>query len=315
MRLTISAVVPTFRRERHLVDTLHSLIALLKAGDEILVVDQTSKHEQETEAALQGWARAGAIRWYRKSRPSQCEAMNVAAHLARGDLLLFLDDDIVPFENLLEGHRRAFLEEPGLTATSGQVLQPWNPEPLPGASRDRALDFDFASSEACDVLSLMAGNFAMRRETFLAIGGMDENFAGNNYRNDAEMAHRILARTGRRVRFVPQAGMRHLLAGGGNRAFGHKDTWGAIGGSIGDYYFALMWLPAGAAVRHALRRMVRAPLNRFTLRRPWLVPMIVSRELVALGRAVARTRRPRYARPLQAYDDVVPVPVVGAAGT
>lgn len=306
MSLTISAVVPTFRRERHLVDTLRSLVGLRGAGDEVLVIDQTLQHEPETEAALHAWARAGAIRWFRKSRPSQCEAMNVAAHLARGDLLLFLDDDIVPFESLLEAHRRAFLEEPGLTATSGQVLQPWNPEPLPGASADRGLGFDFASSLPCDVLSLMAGNFALRRETFLAIGGMDENFAGNNYRNDAEMAHRILARTGRRVRFVPRAGMRHLLAGGGNRAFGHKDTWGAIGGSIGDYYFALKWLPLGAAARHTLRRMVRAPLNRFTLHRPWLVPMIVARELVALGRAVARTRRPRYARPLQAYDDVAP---------
>jgi len=62
--------------------------------------------------------------------------------------VLFLDDDIVPFSGLLEGHRRAFALEPGLSATSGQVLQPWNPEPIPGSVPDKGLGFDFASSEA-----------------------------------------------------------------------------------------------------------------------------------------------------------------------
>lgn len=305
MSPTISAVVPTFRRERHLVDTLRLLLPLLQAGDEILVVDQTPQHEPETEAALEGWARTSAIRWYCKSRPSQCEAMNVAAHLARGDLLLFLDDDIVPSPGLLAAYRQAFAGDPGLVAANGQVLQPWHPGPRPGASRGAGLDFDFASSEPCDMLSLIGCNFAVRRTAFLEAGGMDENFTGANYRNDAELAYRLDSRTGRLVRFVPQASVRHLHAAGGNRAFGHEQSWKHIGGSIGDYYFALRWLPWAKRIPYVLRRMLREPVNRRTLRSPWLVPMLAWRELLALWRAGRRLRaRPAYVRPLEAYTDV-----------
>jgi hypothetical protein len=135
---------------------------------------------------------------------------------------------------------------------------------------------------------------------------MDENFIGSNYRNDAEMAHRIVKRTGRKVRFVPEAMLRHLLAAGGNRAFGEKDTWGHIGGSIGDYYFAIRWLPPRTAVKHSLQRFVRAPLNRHTIRRPWLIPSLALRELVAFVRAAGRAlgRSSNYIKPLPHYRDV-----------
>lgn len=308
--LTTSVIVPTYQREGVLVDTLRALVRMLQAGDEILVIDQTPRHEPDTERALAELSAQGKVRWYRKAKPSQCEAMNAAARLARCDLLLFLDDDIVPFPGLIEGHRSAFAREPDLSATTGQVLQPWNAAPIPGEMPDRGLGFDFASTRPADVLSLMAGNFAMRRETFLAVGGMDENFTGNNYRNDAEMAWRTWRRTGRKVRFVPEAGLRHLLSGGGNRAFGQKDTWGAIGGSIGDYYFALKHLPAGQAVTHILRRFVRAPLNRHTVRRPWLIVVIAVREVVAFVRAFGRVLlgRNNYIKDLAGYPDLQPIP-------
>src|SRR6266404_3485400 len=169
--------------------------------------------------------------------------MNIAGLLAQGEILLFLDDDIIPFESLLEGHRQAHLQSDPPPATCGQVLQPWNPVPVDKV-RNFDLAFDAAYSQNCEVRALMAGNFAMRRETYLAVGGMDENFFGANYRNDSEIAYRTCAATGRLIRFVPEAGLRHLLSGGGNRAFGLKDTWGHIGGSIGDYYFAVKSLPS-----------------------------------------------------------------------
>ncbi len=282
--LNISVIVPTYKREAVLVDTLRHLHRLLKPGDEILVIDQTATHEAITSDVLGSMNAEGLIRWYRRSRPSQNKAMNIAALLAKGEILLFLDDDIVPFENLLEAHRHALLAPDAPPATCGQVLQPWNESPV-NAIVDYEMRFDAAYSQPCDIRFLMAGNFAIRRETFLLIGGMDENFCGSNYRNDSEMAYRICSVTGRRIRFVPEAGLRHLLSGGGNRAFGAKDSWGHIGGAIGDYYFALKCLPFGKKVRHVLTRLVRAPVNRNTVSHPWLVPSMALREVVAFFRA------------------------------
>ncbi len=145
-------------------------------------------------------------RWVRKTSPSQCEAMNVAAHLAR-----HRRDPVPrrrhrpPSPELLEAYRQAFPGDPGLVMANGQVLQPWNSAARPGVSRGRGLDFDFASSEPCDMLSAIGCNVAVRRQVFLDAGGMDENFTGANYRNDAELAYRMHSRTGRLVRFVPQA--------------------------------------------------------------------------------------------------------------
>jgi len=174
------------------------------------------------------------------------------------------------------------------------------------------MKFDAAYSKSCDIRFLMAGNFAMRRETYLSVGGMNENFYGSNYRNDSEMAYRICATTGRQIRFVPEAGLRHLLSGGGNRAFGAKDTWGHIGGSIGDFYFALQCLPYPTKVRHILTRFVRASLNRNTVTHPWLVPSMALREVIAFFRAIGRlTLRPyKGVRPLESYGPIVDMSAV-----
>jgi hypothetical protein len=95
------------------------------------------------------------------------------------------------------------------------------------------------------------------------------------------------------VYFLPQASLRHLHAGGGNRAFGAQDTWGNIGASVGDYYYAMRCLPFPRNLRHTLRRFLRAPLNRNTVRHPWLIPSVFVREVVAWFRAAGRIiRRP-----------------------
>ena len=172
---SISVIIPTYKREAVLVETLQQLSMLLKPGDEILVIDQTLDHEPATIAALERLAGEGAIRWYRRSRPSQNEAMNIAAQLAQGEILLFLDDDIVPFDNLLEGHRQVLSQADAPAATCGHVLQPWDKAPVDSV-KDFDMQFNAAYSKPCEIRFLMAGNFAMRRETYLAIGGMDENF-------------------------------------------------------------------------------------------------------------------------------------------
>jgi len=288
--LGISVVIPSYRREAVLVETVRAVACQLKDGDEIVVVDQSPSHEAETASALHELHRSGKIRWFRKSRPSICEAMNVGALVAENEILLFLDDDVVPAPDLLEVYRELFAREAELAVVNGQILQPWHPGPV-DAVRDFDLEFDFAYSSPATVSGLATGNAAIRRAVFLQAGGMDEIFAGGAYRCDADLGFRLQAFTGRPTRFEPRASVRHLQAGGGTRAHGFKDSWAAIESAIGDYYFGLRWLGCRGAARHALRRLRRAPFNRRTLRRPWLVPAVLAREAVGLVRAAARARR------------------------
>jgi glycosyltransferase involved in cell wall biosynthesis len=304
--LSISVVLPTFKRERLLVETIDALLPLLRPGDEIVVIDQTPVHDAETQAALTGWAHRREIRWFQKTKPSQGEAMNAAAWLATGDILLFLDDDIQPSPSLLEAHRVVHEKDSTVPAVCGQVLQPWNERPV-SQVRGFELRFDTAYAQRAEIISLIGANFSMRRSRFIELGGMDENYWGSNYRNDAELAYRIVTRSKRRIMFIPEAGVRHLLAPGGNRAFGAKDSWGGIGGSIGDYYFALRRLSFAAATWHCLRRLLKEPVNRYTVRRPWLIPSLYLREAVAFGRAAGRIaiHRHNYIKPLDHYTDLI----------
>src|SRR5713226_4902973 len=114
---SISVILPTYQREGVLIDALNELVRQLQDIDEILVIDQTPRHEDSAHSNLEKMARKGNIRWYKKERPSQCEAMNVGAWLAKGEILLFLDDDIIPSPRLLEAHRTALAQNDRIVAT------------------------------------------------------------------------------------------------------------------------------------------------------------------------------------------------------
>lgn len=291
MSLTISVVVVTYRREQVLLDTLGHVLALLQPGDEVVVIDQTERHEPATQQELTRLAEAGRVRWFHRDVPSIPAAMNAGAAVARGEVLLFLDDDVIPDTGLLEAHREAFAGEPAPAATCGQVLQPWHDGPV-GQVRDFALGFDAAYSQPCEIATLMAGNFGIPRESYIHLGGMDENFTGPAYRLETEFALRLARRTGRKVTFLPGASLRHLKVSGGTRVYGSKDSFRHIGGSVGDYYFALRCLPWGQAIIHSLKRWLRSPVNRETVRRPWVIPVLYLRETLAWCAAAGRALGP-----------------------
>ena len=46
--MSVSIVIPTYRREQVLVDTIRYLQALCPPADEILIIDQSEQHEAST---------------------------------------------------------------------------------------------------------------------------------------------------------------------------------------------------------------------------------------------------------------------------
>ena len=95
-RLPISIVIPTYRRDSVLIATIKHLLDLDQTPAEILVLDQTEKHQEAVENTLRDWEMAGAIKLIRLAEPSIPRAMNRGLCEARQDIVLFVDDDIVP---------------------------------------------------------------------------------------------------------------------------------------------------------------------------------------------------------------------------
>ncbi len=298
--LRLSIVIVTYGRDQVLVDTLRPLLAQAEetAGYlETLVVDQTPVHESATDMQLRQWAEAGRIRWLRLEEPHLTRAMNQGLAAARGAIVLFTDDDIIPAPDLARRHLAAYAEHPATWAVVGQILQPGEvPEDLPYSPRGghlrRFLDFPFRRTRGAFVENAMAGNFSMVREKALALGGFDENFTPPvASRFESEFAKRLVA-AGGTIWYEPRASIRHLQAAhGGTRSQGsHLNSLSPRYG-VGDYYFALRQGAGWEKWWYILKKPFREVRTKYHLRHPWWIPLKLIGELRAMVAALRLYRQ------------------------
>jgi GT2 family glycosyltransferase len=291
--LTLSVVIPTYRREAVLLETINSLLKVMENADvclELLIVDQTEHHDPATDRKLGEWEQSVKIRWLRLDRPHITRSMNTGVQMAKGDIVLFLDDDIVPVPELINEHMNAFKKHPDAWAVAGQVLQPWDkPQPVfytpRGGQLTHYLDFPFFSTDGTFVENVMAGNLSVRRDHFIQLGGFDENFTPPvATRFETEFAKRLVSRGGK-IWFEPKASIRHLRAStGGTRSKGnHLTSMSSIHG-LGDYYYALRCENVKGVERffYIFKRPFREIRTMFHLKHPWYIPVKFIGEIKAL---------------------------------
>jgi GT2 family glycosyltransferase len=274
----LSVVIPTYRREQVLLNTLEYLLCLDPAPSEILVVDQTPEHEPLTTHELSRLESGGRIRWIRLPHPSITHAMNTGLEQARGEVALFLDDDIIPHPNIIAAHLCA--HKAGYNIVAGQVLQPGE-EPVPGSTELEI--FRFSSSRKQLITELMGGNFSIKRRLALDLGGFDENFVQVAYRFEAEFAKRALT-AGEQIFFEPEASIRHLKSErGGTRSYGHHLTTARPSHAVGAYYYLLRTNNLPRRAVNILYRPFRAVKTKHHLTHPWWIPLTLIAEITGMA--------------------------------
>lgn len=286
----ISAVIPTYRREQVLLDTVTQLLHLNPAPAEILLVDQTPDHQEETIQTLKKLEQSGKIRWLRLEVPSVTHAMNIGLQQARQPVVLFLDDDIIPDANLIAAHNNAQTQQ-GCNIVAGQVLQPGE-EPL--TTGQESEKFRFCAAQKQHISELMGGNFSIKRELALRLGGFDENFVHVAYRFEAEFANRAL-KAGEKILFEPTASIRHLKAmSGGTRSYGHHLTTIKPSHSVGDYYYLFQAKGITNRLFKMLARPLRAIRTQHHLTHPWwILPTLIAEALGFIWAIFLFLRGPR----------------------
>ena len=247
-------------------------------------------HQEAVECALRNWEAAGAIRLVRLVEPSITRAMNRGLCEARQNSILFVDDDIIPEPDLIQSHWVA-LECTGAALIAGRVVQPWHEE----QDLSKQQGFHFASMQAGWIHDFMGGNFAVRREIALKLGGFDEQFVSVAYNFESEFAYRLY-KAGHRIFYEPSASVHHLRASeGGTRAFGDHLRSFKPNHAVGAYYFILRtWSGWQSAVRF-LSRPLRSIATRHHLSRPWWILATLIAELSGMGWALLLAAQgPRY---------------------
>lgn len=288
--MSCSIVIPTYQRGTIVLDSVRALLALATPPSEILLIDQTAQHPADIQVELQALHDAGQVRWVRLPEPSIPHAMNVGLQSAKSDIVLFLDDDIVPDQNLVAMHVAA---QQQALLVAGMVLQPGEQAEIlePGES------FRFTSDAVADISEFMGGNFSVRRDVAIALGGFDENFTGAAYRFEAEFAWRFRNAHGL-ICYEPRAIIHHLaVPTGGTRAHGHHLRTLRPTHSVGAYYFWLRTRQAGWW-RDMFWRPFRSIRTRHHMRHPWWIPLTLLAELRGFLAALALVRRgPRLLQP------------------
>lgn len=131
----LSVIIPTYKKAGRLQLTLRALVALTAGSEtEILVVEDG---DSASEAVRDGCGGSPAVRLIHSEHRGRSAARNCGAGLARGQRLLFLDDDMLVGPGVLCEHARArgtlvrgtILSLPGLVAFD---------DPATGTLTDRA---------------------------------------------------------------------------------------------------------------------------------------------------------------------------------
>ncbi|MFN7818340.1 MAG: glycosyltransferase [Cyanobacteriota bacterium] len=272
--MLLSVAIPTYGRDSVLIESIRSLLDLDEKADEILVIDQTTQHDLETLTQLQEWNIDKKIRWVRIQFPSITRAMNIALRKAKGNRVLFLDDDIIPDKNLVAVHRRYNTSDED-RIIAGRVLQPWHK----GIPDEVGAPFLFNSLEPREVSSFMGGNVSIPRGHAIEVGGFDTNFVKVAYHFEAEFAYRWI-RNGFRIFYEPQAIIHHLKTErGGTRTFGEHLTTISPDHSVGRYYYNLQINTFNNGLVRSAFDLFRSITTRHHLRKPIWIPLTIVAEI------------------------------------
>ncbi|MBF0311237.1 MAG: glycosyltransferase family 2 protein [Magnetococcales bacterium] len=108
-RCRLTLIIPTYHRQRELTDCLASVLRQTRKPEELIVVDDGNLPELPLQQELEV---AGlSTRMVRKQTPGLTESRNLGLSLATGEIIGFLDDDVILEERCLEELLRVFEED------------------------------------------------------------------------------------------------------------------------------------------------------------------------------------------------------------
>jgi GT2 family glycosyltransferase len=191
MRLSI--VVPAHNNAEDLLECLAGLRRGLPADAEILVVDDASTDDTASRAAATG------VRVLRRSHNGgPGAARNDGGRAARGDILFFVDADVVVAADAIHRVLAAFAADAELAAVFGSYdAHPRDPGVV---SRYRNLLHHFVHQHGnTNASTFWAGCGAIRRTVFEAVGGFDAARFPRPSIEDIELGYRLRA-AGHRIR-------------------------------------------------------------------------------------------------------------------
>ena len=171
-----SIIIPTYARPQELVICLESLIHLGYPPDgfEVIIIDDGSPNPLDD--VVSPFQAQLTIQLIRQENSGPASARNLGAHHARGDFLIFIDDDCQIHPNSLNILASYFQVHPE-ALLGGYTINKLSDNIYSTASQ-LLLDYLYSYYNSdCDKPSFFtSNNIALSKEKFYQIGGFDTSF-------------------------------------------------------------------------------------------------------------------------------------------
>jgi glycosyltransferase involved in cell wall biosynthesis len=201
VRPRLTLIVPFHKGLPFLQQTLSAIVPL-HPGDELIIAADGAVDDCRPLAAAHG-ARVVEIEGPR----GPAVARNIAATVAMGDVLVFIDADVVASTDHVERLAQIFASDPTLGAVFGAY------DEAPGApgfvSQYKNLAHSFIHQKSGGpAKTFWAGFGAVRRSFYVAVGGFDERFERPSI-EDIDLGYRLTG-AGYRILLDPSLAVCHL---------------------------------------------------------------------------------------------------------
>lgn len=209
-------VIATYNRHDDLKECLQSIFSLEVKPYEVIVVDSNSA--DDTKKLRESFP----IKFSSISERNRQRARNLGISMASGEILAFLDDDVLVSKGWLNQ-----IVKPYVTKSVGGV----GGRVIPCGASDKFYvktskgdtgkvfssglvlgNFDLPLRSSIEVDSLIGCNMSFRQDALLKVGGFDENYTGTGYRDDTDLCIQI-RRCGYKLIYNPDALVWHKFKG------------------------------------------------------------------------------------------------------
>lgn len=183
MNVKLSVVIPTYRRPELLLRCLQILATQTFSSDEYEVIVVTDGPDMLTENALADFNKGKANKVNFRATPVKkgpAAARNYGWLAAKGELIVFTDDDCVPDKDWLLSYYQEYLRDKNRGFTGKTIV------PIPEHPTD--YERNIAGLETADFIT---ANCACSKKLLSAIGGFDEQFT-MAWREDSELEFKLI---------------------------------------------------------------------------------------------------------------------------
>jgi glycosyltransferase involved in cell wall biosynthesis len=252
---TVSVVICTYNRSDLLERCLDYLNCQSNQNFEVIVINGPST--DDTQAVIDNYK--GRIKFANNPARNLSISRNMGIELSDGDLIAFIDDDAIPFDDWIDTLLREFNERPLTHAAIG------GPAYYSGTLKFQAEDIGInrlaiarVNIDSEDIgrdgweRSMLGTNTCFRADIVRKVRGFDEQF--DYFLDESEISFRLQVQ-GHIVGYAPDLYLRHEFAKSDNRGGKYKFNWFSICKNTAYFISAYSGLTGPALTEYMSRRM------------------------------------------------------------